>query len=326
VGNSTIKLSAVYDQIAAKGIPDPRGGPSGFGDLTALELANQVMADLITERYNWKWNRATAVPFLTNSWQQDYPQPAQPGGPIGWGEDGTLIDINNSALPKPIWGISWRRGLSPTSTSAWRIANVCWMYNASLQLGTWPGAGVTFYPLLTQGAQEQNPIMSMTDVNGNILIVTGFGTTGSTAPQLPINSAEGQTVTDGSVTWTCVSPTSQGFRLDNLPNATGPTYKVVLPYQLDPPRFTNLQQTLAPIPDSFSRHFYRGLASECLIASMNPGDLKRGQEAKADWLNALQLAMKQGDRELNIYGLIPLTQVVERRWDEIGPYAADQPY
>ena len=83
------------------------------------------------------------------------------------------------------------------------------MYNSDLNYGSWPGPGKTFYPLLTTAANPQNPIMSMVDANGNLLIVTGFGVTGAAAPVLPALSAEGATVTDGTVTWTVVAATSR---------------------------------------------------------------------------------------------------------------------
>jgi hypothetical protein len=326
MSNSTIKLQQVCDTLAAKGIPDPRGNASGYGDMLALDLATQVMADIVCERFNWKWNRATATPFYTNSWQQDYPQLTQPNGIIGWGEDCDIVDINNTSSPKPLWNVKWRRGLSRNNTSMWRTGNICWMYNRDLYIGEWPGASVIYSPLITTQAQPQNPLMSMTDKNGNILIVTTFGTTGTVAPFLPAGSAEGLTVEDGSVVWTCVSPTSQGFRIDNLPNATGPTYKVIPYYQIDPIIFTAMKQLLDPMPDSFSRYFYRTLESEWLIASPNPGDLKRGQEAKVAAINSMLAAMKQGDREMNIYALQPATGVVEERWREGRPYTANQPY
>lgn len=326
MGNSTIKLQQVFDTIAAKGVPDPRGNASGFGDQLALDIATQVAADLICERFNWKWNRLQASPFATNSWQQDYPQLAQTK-PIGWGEDCDLIDINNTSMPKPLWNVTFRRGLSRTSSNAGtrRPMQICWMYNSDLYIGEWPGAGVTYSPLIGNQAPKQNPLMSMTDVNGNILIVTTFGTTGQNAPFLPANSPEGTTKQDGSVVWTCVSPTSQGFRLDSLPSATGPTYLVKPYYQADPVAFTSFQQTLDPIPDSFSRHFYRGLESEEYIASVNPADKARGVDAKRAWLMSLVDILKQGDREPNTYGLVPLTSPVERRWDNIGPFSAEQP-
>ncbi len=326
MGNSTIKLADMYDTVTVRGIPDPRQGASGYGTKLALQIGSDVMADLVCERFNWKWNNQVGTPFYTNSWQQDYPQLAQAGGPIGWGEDSDAIDINNTALPKPLINVKWRRGLSRTSLSRWLTENLCWMYNKDLTIGVWPGASVTFYPLLGNGPQAQNPLLNMLDANGNILIVTTFGTTGSTAPSLPAASAEGTTVTDGSVVWTCVSPTSQGFRIDNLPSSTGPTLMIVPKYQLDPPTFTTLQQTLDPIPDSYSRHYRRGLQAACLEASENPADQKRGAEMKVTWLNALVDAIKQGDRELNIYQLQPAVPVVEQRYGHYGKRTAADPY
>jgi hypothetical protein len=326
MGNSTRSLESVYDMIAAQGIPDPRLNASGFGDTLGLTLANNVIADLITERFNWKWNRATAAPIYTNSWQQDYPQPKQPAGLIGWLEDCDLIDINNTTMPKPLWNLKVRRQISRTSTSTWRAQNICWMYNSELTLGTWPGADVVYVPLVGTAPQQQNPLMSMMDVNGNILIVTTPGTTGATAPELPAKSVEGTTVDDGSVVWTCVSPDSQGFRLDSLPNSAGPTYQIVPYFQMEPPNFADLAQLLNPIPNSFARHFDRGLESECLMASPNPNDRDRGNTAKINWLNSLLDAKKQGDKEVNIYELQPATCPVESRNGRYGAFTAERPY
>ena len=418
MGSSTIKLSQVVDTLTAKGIPDPRSGASGYGDNMAFDLATQVFADIACERFNWPWNRAKAAAFATNSWQQDYPQPAQAAGLIGWGESCEATDINNTSMPKPLYNPTWRRGLDRNNTSTWRFANLCWMYNKDLYLGAWPGPETVYSPLITTQPQPLNPIMNFMDVNGNILILTGFGTTfdGATleiasivatttaatgkayniavtfteplatttgglqvtfeglthvtalngetltsvfvkdgaentlyflqtlgaaysgsetgtlavpaaAPQLPAGSAEGVTAQDGTVVWTCVSPTSQGFRLGSLPPATGPCWLIEPSFQVDPPKFTSWSQTLDPMPDSFSRFFYRGMESELLIASPNPADVKRGQAAKEAWMESMVMAMKQGDRSPNVYSLIPATSVVEPRWgDNRGPYTADQPY
>jgi hypothetical protein len=329
MGNSTISLGSMYDSLAARGIADPRKGASGYGDKLALEMANSVIADLICDRFNWKWNRAVAAAIYTNSWQQDYPQPRQAAGLIGWGEDCAGININNTALPKPLTNIKWRRGLSRTSISTWLTQNICWMYNGDLTLGAWPGAGMVYSPLVGTGPQAQNPLMSMMDANANILIVTGFGTTGSVAPFAAVNAAEGVTVTDGTVTWTVVLASSQGFRVDNLPSATGPTWQITPVFQIEPPTFTSMQQKLDPIPDSFARYFRRGLESECLQASPNPGDMKRGQQMRAEWQMALIESKKQGDREPNAYSLLPAGSVVESRLGyngDRGPYTADNPY
>jgi hypothetical protein len=337
-GNSTYTLRSVLDGLVGRGMKDPSKAPSGVGLTLTLELANDAMADLICDRFNWKWNSALAVPFLTNSWQQDYPQPAQPNGVIGWGEDCTQTDINNTMIPKPNWRVTWRRALprissfeSYTPPPGWQLQ---WMYNQNLSFGVWPGANVTFYPLITGGAVMENPIMSMIDANGNLLIVTGFGTTGSTAPLAAVDAAEGVTVTDGSVTWTVVSPTSQGFRVYPLPNATGPVYQIAPTYQLDPPKIETIGQLLNPIPDSYVRHFRRIFRYHCLGASPDMNDKKeweagqpRNPEEFPPYLVPTLQAARQGDKEINSYGLIPATSPVENVWPNSAGYrTADNPY
>lgn len=328
MGNSTVTAEMILDKLAGMGIPDPRQNPSGYGDTLALRVVNNTLADLIEERYNWKWNSFNGTPIYTNSWQQDYPQLQQTRGLFGWGEQGVIVDINNTTNPQPLWIIGARRQLSRTSVSVWRPSMFSWMYNSELTLGVWPGAGVTFYPLVGVNAPGgQNPLMSMLDGNGNILIVTGFGVTGNVAPKAAVNAPEGTIVVDGSVAWTVVSPNSQGFRLDKLPPATGPTYQFTPVLQLEPPVLTSLDSTIDPIPDSFSRFFDDLLEAACLEASPNPADKMRAEKQTAKSHQALLNMKKQGDKEMNVYGLVPLTQVVDRRYeDQCGPYSADQPY
>jgi hypothetical protein len=329
MGNSTIKLGDMFDFIAYTGIADPRKGPSGYGDKAALIIANGVIKSLICERLNWKWNSAVATPFYTNSWQQDYPQLAQVNGPIGWGEDCTAININDTALPKPIMRPTpkWRKNLPRTSTSLWGVFNLCWMYNKDLTLGVWPGAGTVYQPLLGTGPTAQNPIMNFLDTNGNILILTTFGTTGTVAPAAAANAAEGVTVADGSCVWTVVSPSSQGFRLDNLPGATAPVWEIIPVFQYDPPLFVNMAQTLDPVPDSYSLWFRQGLEAGCLQASANQEDKEKGNKAWEYWEEiTLPKAVKQGDRETSIYGLKPMGSVVDSRWARGGPITSGNPY
>jgi hypothetical protein len=326
---STKSLQSVYNVIAAQGIPDPRAQAGGYGDDLALDLAGRVMADLITERFNWKFNRATAAPIYTNSWQQDYPQPAQAGGPIAWGQDCDIVQINSTALPKPLnWdgAVLWVRELTRTSIARWRPTKICWMYNSQLSWGTWPGAIAILYPLVGVNAPAgSNPILNFIDSHGNYLILTTFGTTGTTAPAAAANAPEGTTVTDGSCVWTVVSATSQGFRLDSLPNAVGPTFQLAPSYQLDAPNFANFQQLLTPIPDSFSRHFQTGLEWACKMACPNPAIKEDGIKGYPLWLKSMETMIKQGDKEPNVYRIVPETSVVESRWGWKGPFTADQP-
>lgn len=329
MAKSSITIQTLFNVIAAQGIADPRNLPSGYGDDLALNLASQVMSELISQRFNWKFNRAVANPIYTNSWQQDYPQPTQPGGQIGWGEDCDICDINNTAYPKPLnWDgpISWVRQLTRTTVPRWRPTRISWMYNAEMTWGTWPGPGRVIAPLTPNPPVAENPLLNYIDKNGNYLILSTFGTTGpAPAPAAPAESAEGTPVPDGTCTWTVVSGDSQGFRVDFLPNATGPTYQLIPSYQVEPPIFYSYDQLLAPIPDSFSQHFQKGLEAYCLTASPNPADKDRGQIRYRDWINSMVAMIKQGDREMNSYGLIPQTSAVESRWGWKGPYTADQP-
>lgn len=325
MGNSTISVATMFDIVAGKGIPDPRQLPSGFGAKVSLQIAGDVMSDLIAERFNWKWNRRTiAAPFYTNSYQQDYPLKGITD--LGWLEDCDRVDINNTSMPKPIKQLTTRRQLSRTSLCFAPVSEICWMYNNQLSFGAWPGASQVFSPLVA-AQTKQNPIMSMVDVNGNLLIVTTFGTTGITAPAAPAASAEGVTVTDGSVVWTVVSPVSQGFRFNSLPGGSGPVYQIIPYYQMKPPAITTLQALINPIPDDSAGYFLAGVEAYCLGASPNPGDRARFADARAIWMKAMTDIRKQGDREPNSYGMLPASSVVEDTYSgRRNPQDPSQPF
>jgi hypothetical protein len=326
MGSSTVSLQSVVDNVTTQGAPSPLAHPSGYGNALALDIGNDVMSDLINERFNWKWNRKTAPPIYTNSWQQDYPCVGNID--IGWLETADRVDINNSSRPLPLMQITARKDLPRTSYSRGPIREVCWLYNKDLVFGTWPGAQQTFQPLVgTNPMVTQNPLMSMIDANGNMLIVTTFGTTGLSAPVLPASSIEGTTVIDGTVTWTVVSPDSKGFRVFPLPGATGPVYQITPIYQVLPPTFIDLQQLLDPIPDDQARHFRRGYRAYCFDASSNPADKPRFESAYREWIESLLDIRKDGDKELNAYGLLPAGAVVDDIYPGLrNPQDPSQPY
>ena len=329
MGNSTTTLQAVYDWAKAKGIPVPTDQPGGYGTRLALKIGNDVMAAIIAERFNWKFNRAIAAPFLTNSYQQDYPQIGLVN--VGWGEEADKVDINNTAFPKPtnLPGMTFVRQLSRTSICLWPPNQICWMYNQDLNFGTWPGPGVTFNPLLA-AVIIQNPIMSMKDANGNLLIVTTFGTTGATAPVLAANSAEGATVTDGSVVWTVVAAMSQGWRVYPLPGATGPVYQITPYYQMLLAKMIALDSLINPIPDDFNFNFQTGVEIMCRQSSANPQDRAEGLKLWPLWLKALVDIKKQGNREQDAYGAYPADSPVETTYSMFrgvrNPQDPGQPY
>ncbi len=327
MGNSTTTLQQVLDYASAKGVPIPTQTAAGYGTELAIKLANDVMGDIIAERFNWKWNRATAAAFYTNSWQQDYPQIGLTN--LGWLEDADRVDINNTALPKPMRQLTCRRQLSRVSMSWTPVMELCWMYNFQLTFGVWPGPGVVYAPLVVTppAIVQQNPLMSMVDANGNLLIVTGFGTTGLAAPVLPGKSAEGTPVTDGSVTWTVVSPNSQGFRVHPLPGASGPVWQITPYYQMLLQKLTALSSLINPIPDDYSRIFQTGYEIASKRSSPNPGDRAEGEKEYPLWMKAMKDAAKQGDREADAYGMLPATSVVENIYGwRRNPQDPSQPY
>jgi hypothetical protein len=323
--SSTVSLQSVIDNVTSQGVPSPLDQPSGFGEQLALDMANDVMGDLIAERFNWKWNSQVAAPFYTNSWQQDYPQVGLVN--MDWGEQADRIDINNTSYPLPLFNMTWRKQLSRTSYANGVIGQVCWMYNKDLSTGVWPGAGKTYFPLAGTNPTAQNPIMAIKDANGNILVVTTFGTTGNAAPVLAAGAAEGATVNDGSVVWTVAGPLSQGFRVFGMPSATGPVWQIIATYQMIAPTFSTLQQMLDPIPDNYARFFRRGYYTYCLKASPNPNDRRKFEAEHAAWLMEMQNSKKQGDRELNSYGLLPATSPVESIYGRLrNPQDPSEPY
>lgn len=329
MGNSTYTLQSIFDIAKTKGIPIPTDQPGGYGTRLALKVGNDVMSAIVAERFNPKWNRATALPFLTNSYQQDYPQVGLSN--IGWLENADRVDINNTQFPKPtnLPPVRVVRQLPVTSLATWPPCLISWYYNQELQYGTWPGIHKTFNPLLTAGPVIQNPIMSMKDANGNLLIVTTLGTTGTVAPVLPANSAEGATVNDGSVVWTVVAPMSQGFRVSPLPGATGPVWQFSVYYQMLLQKMTTLQSLINPIPDDQSYIFQNGLEWMCKMSSPSPQDRAEGMKNYPLWIESLVKLLKQNDREVDAYAMLPADGVVDDVWGWRGrrnPQDPGQPY
>jgi hypothetical protein len=332
MGNSTVSLQSVIDHVVTQGVHSPLSHPAGYGSQLAIDIGNDVMSDLISERFNWKWNRHLADAIWTNSWQQDYPTPGL-NNDIGWLENADRIDINNTSNPKPLKQITARKDLPATSYCRGPITDVCWLYNSELKLGAWPGPNVTYYPRITgSNPVQQNPLMGIFFEN-TILTVWTFGTTGSAPPALPptvpLGSPvpEGTVVPDGTMSWIVCAPTSKGYRVYPLPGATGPVWEIIPRYQSLPPTFSDLQQMLDPIPDDQAKHFRKGYRAYCLDSSPDPKDRQRFQPDYQQWILSLLEIKKSADKELNVYGLVPASYPV----DEIYPGWRDprdpsQPY
>jgi hypothetical protein len=280
----------------------------GFSNLTWLAIGNSVMSDLLSQKFNWKWNSFNIPPFYTIGYQTDYATISQKG--IGWLENATWVDINNTALPKPEWTVEAVRALQPTSFAASPPTKLCWMYNKTLKQASWPGAGVVYINPLGQVSTPANPRTNILDANGNILIVTTYGTTGNIAPVLPAATAPGTTVIDGNVVWTCCDPDAQGFRLIPMPPQSGVVYKIEPVGQKNPPQFISLSQKLDPIPDDYSTNFTNGVYVYCHKYAVDPQLKKEWFAMRQTWLDDILATMKQGDREEDNAGFVPSRSVM----------------
>ena len=312
----------IVDYVSSMGELQPVLPAGGYSTNTALTMGTDVMNDLISQRFNWKWNRMKIPPWYTNSWQQDYAGFTQSWpSPIGWLEAAYWVDINNTALPKPVWGIEAVRDLETTSISGNPPGKICWLPNNQLNYATWPGPNKVYTPPLGAIITPTNPPINILDANGNILVLTTYGTTGANAPLLTANSAEGATVNDGSCVWTVADGNSQGFRIKPLPPQQGVVYQVnVIAQMKAPPPFTSLSQQINPVPDDYATGFRTGFKTYCYQMSPNPQMQTLFPKMRELWLAAMESAMKQGDREMDNAGFIPDRSVVAAQGGiDLGP-------
>jgi hypothetical protein len=337
--NSTVQLSSIVAN--AKQHPDLAGNvqiTAGGNSLEpALTIANDVMIEILSENFNWPWNRYTLPVFYTNSFQQDYALPGVVN--LGWLTDGYLQDINNTAYPQPIWPVETVKFLPRTSSQYGQPGQVCWLYNDQLTYATWGaanvGAGTGPNPQPNQAistplgvnSSPNNPLLQVQDAFGNLWVVTTYGVTGGSNPfasnktpvyPTPANPTQtATTVTDGSVVWTAVNPKGMGIRCNPLPPQLGVVYQFNIfgqyrPFAFSNGPFTKLSQTIEPIPDDFSKRFRDGF-----VALTYPycSDVKlrgKAEDAKNAWLASMMTARRAGDRERDNEGFYPATSILQQ--------------
>lgn len=324
--NSTIKVRDIFDY--ACGFPEiaPVLNPTVGGYSTlALKIADDVANDIFSPKLNWKWNRFNVPVFYTNSWQQDY---ASNTSTLAWLEHGFMVDINNSAYPKPVYPIEVVRDLEKTSGQFGRCGQVCWLPNDQLIYGTWgaggpqnPGALQTITNPLGAVTTPTNPLTQVIDTNGNFQVVTTYGTTGASLPSWPsANAAVGTITNDGSVRWTVVDPKGQGFRVNPLPPQSGVVFQMNLVGQMRQPLFTSPAQTLEPMTDDFSPYFKQGFVAHCYRRSPNPATRAKFAQEWQLWMDGMLSAVREADRERDSAGFYPSQGIMDSGYyGNIGP-------
>jgi len=162
--------------------------------------------------------------------------------------------------------------------------------------GTYEAGGITGAP----NSMPANPITQITDSNGNLLLLTTYGTEGTTAPTAAPNAAPGTQVsgTGATTVWTVLDPQGYGFRISPAPNTTGNEWQINLTGQMKPVRFVSLSQTLYPLPDEYETHFRMGVIAQLYRYSPLKEIRAKFEDAWKLWQMSLNDLRARQDREL----------------------------
>lgn len=205
-------------------------------------------------------------------------------------------------------------GVVPTGyNGSWLVTNIDYTNPAAPVVtatmvsnpGTYQAGGVIEN---TAGqSMPANPINQIQDANGNLLVVTTYGTEGTTAPLAPVGATPGTTVSGAGATtvWTVVDPVGMGIRILNVPSQTGVVWQFNLFGQMPPPKWTSLDQTLAPLPDKYEPFFRAGFIAQCYRYSPEAKIRAKFKDEWMLWLKSLDGLREAQDRELEEYSFVP---------------------
>lgn len=335
--SSSYTLQDVADVVSVNADTAPALAAGGFSQLPILQVANKIMNAMVLGGpqgpFNPKWNRFYVPPFTTISWQQDYFIPNLVT--LGWLESCWAIQYQNTSQPKPKIQIECHKDLMVSSGQqgcGWP-GKICWIPARLAQTGTWgstelqtptgqnnPGPGVVYTNPLSVPNQPANPITIITDPNGNLWTVTTYGTCGNTQPTWtnpPVYptyaspSTVASTVTDGTVVWTAINPNGQAMRISPLPPQTGVAWQINPVGQQRLVPFAALTQTLGVLPDDYYQYFVDGCIAECYSRNPDPKIRAKYKDAYANWLQSWDLAVRQGQREMDDFGFVPSEGIME---------------
>jgi hypothetical protein len=303
----------IVDSVSTIGDLNPvLTNTGGFASEPAVTIANDVLMEILSERFPWKWNRMKYPPFALNNRQQDYGSLTVRN--LGWLENGYRVDMNSTQVPPPVWPIVVVRDLPVSRVGAGWPAQACWYPNDQLEWWMWPGPGVIYVNPIGSAANPDNPATNIELADGSLCILTTYGTTGATPPALPAapvpapdNWPVGAVIDDGTCQWTVADPSAQGIRMYPPPagNAGGNVWLIRLFAQKKAPVITDLTSFLEPIPDDQIKWFRDGFIAYCHRHSSVPAIKARYPTMKNEWLASMAAATKQADREDESKGFYP---------------------
>lgn len=349
---STVKLQSIVDNAQVFGDLTPIFNVGGQTNQPSLTIANDVMSEIIAQPFPYKWNELVLPVFYTNSFQQDYAGINTDGTSItnlNWLERGIVVDINNTAQPKPYALVETGRQLPQATGGLYNSAmqgmfKVNWFPNATLYYGVWgdantgngtlgnnPVAGSVYTNPLGASSMPANPVTQIRDANGNLLLLTTYGTEGSTAPLAAVDAAAGTVVfgTGATTRWTVVDPDGSGYRILPPPSQTGVVWQFNLVAQKKPVRFIGLNQTLDPLPDIYESNFRQGFIAQCYRYSPETKIRAKFAQEWQIWKQSLISLRAEQDREQEENGFTLERGIMGRnrsgwagpRWPFNGPVA-----
>jgi len=350
---SNTTLRDIIDHSVTFADIQPIFNVAGYEIEPARTIGDDVFTAICAVNFPHKWNRVNLPQFYTFSWQQDYAL-LNPDGTsvynVEWLEQGMALNINNQNIPKKYTRVECGRSL-PQRTGGYYNNNACGLGdpgfvvsslpNKELYYGVWgqpnigsptmgnnPVAGSVYTNPVGNYSQPSNPINQIVDANGNLLVLTTYGTEGSAAPLLPVNTTPGTTVsgTGASTVWTVVDPNGLGIRLNEIPSQTGSVWQFNLVGQMPPVKFTNLQQTLAPLPDKYTSFFRAGFVAQCYRYSPLEKTRMKFKEEWTLWLKSLQGLREVQDRELEEYNFITQRTITGSGRGGVGYVGAANPF
>lgn len=327
---SALTLQKMLDKVLPLGDVNPvLINVSGYQLEPFITICGDVYSDIVGVAFPHPWNEVKLPVFYTNSFQQDYAL-VNPDNTsfynVEWLERGIVVEMTSTALPKP-WGYV-ECGRSQTQATGTLVQPGSWggnpiftanrMYNNMMYYGTWgaglsgtpslgndPGPGLVYTNPLDDNTQPANPITQIRDRNGNLQIVTTYGTCGLTEPVWPdAGSPPGTNTLDGTVVWTVLDPFGIGIRVLPVPSQTGVVFQFNLIGQMPAIQFTTLSQTFAPFPDKYQAYFRQGIIAQCYRYSTDPKVRAKFQENYMIWKQSLNELRATQDRELEEYQFV----------------------
>jgi hypothetical protein len=325
-------LQTVTDRVRSLGDIEPTFEIGGWTSEPMLSIGTDVMAAICAVSFPHKWNEIKLPQFYTNSWQQDYALVNPDGSSVynvEWLERGTAIGINEN-LPgmKPFARIECGRALSQ-KTGANSVSNsllndpafiICSYQNSDLYYGVWgqpnvasatlgnnPQSGSVYTNPIGNYSQPNNPIAQIIDANGNLLVLTTYGTEGTTAPLAAPAAPAGTTAAGSGATtvWTVVDPVGLGIRIVDVPSQTGFQWQMNVTGQMPPVVFTTIGQSLEPLPDKYEPYFRAGVIAQLYRYSSLKATRDKFKDEWQLWLKSLNELKSLQDRELEEYRFVP---------------------